>query len=176
MLALKNAVTRLFDSDTCAPALPVAQAATADRNRRLVTDAISKGAELLHGALDSPDNSKYRIKPLLVNNVTKDMEIYYTESFGPSLSILTFKDDIEAVDIANDTEYGLSGAVFSKDLARALRIAQQIQSGAVHINSTTVHDEAILPHGGVKSSGWGRFNAQNGLDEFVMTKTITFGL
>lgn len=112
--------------------------------------------------------------PTVVGGVTQKMEIFHTESFGPSVSLIAIGSDEEAIDVANDTEYGLTGAVFSKNLWRALSIARRIESGAVHINSMTVHDEAGLPHGGIKNSGWGRFNAQAGLEEFLKTKTVTF--
>jgi len=106
--------------------------------------------------------------------VKKDMDLYYTESFGPTVTLLSVSSDEEALKIANDTEYGLSGAVFTKDLTRGLSLAKRIESGAIHINSMSVHDEPTLPHGGMKKSGFGRFNANAGLDEFVRTKTITF--
>ncbi|OCL10827.1 aldehyde dehydrogenase [Glonium stellatum] len=102
------------------------------------------------------------------------MELYRTESFGPSVSVVVVEDEEEAVQVANDTEYGLSGAVFTRDLARGLRVARRIESGAVHINAMTVHDECSLPHGGAKMSGWGRFNANWGIEEFLRLKTITY--
>ncbi|KAK4951118.1 hypothetical protein LTR28_006898 [Elasticomyces elasticus] len=102
------------------------------------------------------------------------MDIFYTESFGPSVALISVKDDEEAIELANDTEYGLSGSVFTEDLRRGLRIAKAIDSGAVHINGMSVHDEAALPHGGVKKSGWGRFNAQWGMEEFLKIKVVTY--
>ncbi len=88
--------------------------------------------------------------------------------------MIAFDTDEEAIEIANDTEYGLSGAVFTENLGRGLKIAKEIDSGAIHINSMSVHDEAMLPHGGVKKSGWGRFNAQWGVEEFQKLKTVTY--
>jgi acyl-CoA reductase-like NAD-dependent aldehyde dehydrogenase len=76
--------------------------------------------------------------------------------------------------MANDTEYGLNSAIFTKDLGRAMHMAKNIRAGAVHINSMTVHDENALPHGGTKSSGWGRFNGLYGLSEWVQTKSVTW--
>lgn len=102
------------------------------------------------------------------------MDIYYEESVGPTVSPIPIKSDKEAIGIANDTEYRLNSAVVSQDLRRALKIAKGIQSGAVHINSMPVHYNLDLPHGGVQSSGWGRFNAQWGLGEFLKTKTAGF--
>lgn len=114
------------------------------------------------------------MRPIILSDVTRDMDIYYTESFGPSVSLLTYSTEAEAVEIANDTEYGLAAAVFTENLTTGLRIAKQIESGAVHINHMTVHDEPRLPHGGSKSSGFGRFGGNWGLDEFLTSKTITF--
>jgi acyl-CoA reductase-like NAD-dependent aldehyde dehydrogenase len=101
------------------------------------------------------------------------MEIYQTESFGPTVSLIEIDSEEEAMRIANDTEYGLSSSVFTEDLRRGLRFAREIETGAVHVNGMTVHDEAGLPHGGTKASGFGRFNSV-GMEEWVRTKTVTF--
>jgi len=111
---------------------------------------------------------------VVVEKVTKDMDLYNTESFGPTVSLYTVASDDAAIELANDTDYGLSAAVYTEDLRRGLRIAKKIKSGAVHINNMSVHDESALPHGGFKSSGYGRFNGLEGLDEWVQTKTITW--
>ena len=86
--------------------------------------------------------------PVVVVGTKKEMDLYYTESFGPTVSVMPVNSEEEALELANDTEYGLSSAVFTKDLGRALRIAKGIESGAVHVNGMTVHDETALPHGG----------------------------
>ncbi|TVY67462.1 Vanillin dehydrogenase, partial [Lachnellula suecica] len=142
-----------------------------ERNQRLVKDAISRGASILHG--DIEDGSEASMTPVAVKGTAKGMDLYYTESFGPTVSIMTVKTEEEALELANDTEYGLAAAVFTRDLGRGLRMAGGIESGAVHINGMTVHDETALPHGGMKASGFGRFGAA-GLDEWVRTKTVTF--
>ncbi|KAJ7678760.1 salicylaldehyde dehydrogenase [Mycena rosella] len=177
--ALQKAVAGFLPAGGPAPVL--VQGPAVFRNRALVADALSKGATLLTGdpEADEPHPetgapSATRLRPLVVDGVTPAMALYRDESFGPSVSIITVADDDEAVAIANDTEYGLSAAVFTKDLGRGLRVARRIESGAVHINSNSVHDEAMLPHGGAKSSGWGRFNAQWGIEEFLRIKTVTF--
>lgn len=141
------------------------------KNQRLLKDAVSKGATVLHG--DHENGNDTKMKPVIVKGITKDMDLFYTESFGPTVSVITVKSEEEALELANDTEYGLSSAIFTRDLGRALRLARQIESGAVHINGMTVHDESNLPHGGMKASGYGRFGA-TGLDEWVRTKTVTF--
>lgn len=170
--ALKSAIEKVFSSKDRAPTL-VATAAV-EKNQKLMRDAVGQGAKVLYGDLDLKDDSLYRMRPIVISDVRKDMEIYYTESFGPTVSLIAVESDEEAIEIANDTDYGLSGSVFTKDLGRGLRIAKEVDSGAVHINSMSVHDEAMLPHGGIKQSGWGRFNAQWGMEEFTKTKTVTY--
>ncbi|CAM1504473.1 Fc.00g020640.m01.CDS01 [Cosmosporella sp. VM-42] len=165
-------IEKLFSSKDDAPVL-VSEAAV-ERNRRLVKDATAKGASVLYGNPEAKESTQTRLRPIVLNNVTEDMEIYHTESFGPTVSMLEIETEEEAIRIANDTAYGLSSAVFTEDLRRGLRIAREIETGAVHINSMTIHDESALPHGGAKSSGYGRFNASSGLREWVRTKTITF--
>ncbi|RDA82952.1 hypothetical protein CP532_0864 [Ophiocordyceps camponoti-leonardi (nom. inval.)] len=150
---------------------------SATRNRDLVSQAADKGAKPLSifsnndAEATQPSN---RMRPVILDNVDTTMDVYRTESFGPSVSLFTFDTEAEAVKLANDTEYGLSAAVFSEDLKAAFRIADALESGAVHINSMTVHDESSLPHGGVKDSGFGRFNGNQGLDEFMYYKTVTW--
>lgn len=170
--ALKSATDKIYAPTADAPLL-IAKPGV-EKNAKLRQDAVSKGAKIIYGDPSSTDPSAYRIRPLIVSDVKKDMDIWYTESFGPTLSLIAIESDEEAISIANDTEYGLSGAVFTESLGRGLKIAKEIDSGAIHINSMSVHDEAGLPHGGVKKSGWGRFNAQWGLEEFVRIKTVSY--
>lgn len=145
-----------------------------EKNKQLVKDAVSKGASLLVGSQDTQESSNTRLRPFVLDKVSKDMDIYKTESFGPTVSIIEIETEEEALQVANDTEYGLSSAVFTEDLRRGLRFAREIETGAVHINSMSIHDESNLPHGGAKSSGFGRFNTSRGLDEWTRTKTVTF--
>lgn len=153
----------------------VAQAATIARNRQLVEEAVSKGATVVYGGHDEQtDNIQpFELPATVVQGVAPVMSLFQTESFGPTVSLIASESNEQAVAMANDTEYGLTAAVFTRDIAKGLSIARQIRAGAVHINSMTVHDEAVLPHGGVKDSGWGRFNADAGLSEFLTTKTVT---
>jgi acyl-CoA reductase-like NAD-dependent aldehyde dehydrogenase len=147
---------------------------SADKNRALIADAVKQGAILEQGTADTVSEVPTRMVPTVIFGVDKSMDIYQTESFGPSVSLFTFKTEDEALELANDTEYGLSAAVFTENLQTGLRMSRHIESGAVHINSMTIHDEYSLPHGGVKSSGFGRFNSYQGLDEFLCTKTVTW--
>ena len=169
---LQEYIDKIFPSDRPAPILITS--AAAEKNRKLVTDATSKGASVLIGNVNGTETSKNMLRPVVLGGVTKDMDIYQTESFGPTVSLLEIETEEEALEIANDTPYGLSSAVFTEDLRRGLRFARRIEAGAVHINSMSVHDEAALPHGGTKASGYGRFNALAGLHQWTWTKNVTF--
>src|SRR5581483_4330040 len=99
--------------------------------------------------------------------------IYSEESFGPVVCIVRVRGVDEAVRVANETEYGLSAAVFGRDVMRALAVARRIQSGMCHINGPTVHDEAQMPFGGAKASGYGRFGGRAVIDQFTELRWIT---
>ncbi|KAL6714151.1 hypothetical protein ACLMJK_008645 [Lecanora helva] len=170
--ALKKAVDEIFGANSPAPIL--VNAPPVKKNKKLVEQALSKGAKIISGDVNATEQSETRMRPIVVEGVTKEMDMYYTESFGPTVSIIAVDSEDEAVQIANDTEYGLSSAVFTEDLATGLRVARQIETGAVHINNMSVHDEPSLPHGGAKASGFGRFNASAGLEEFQRMKTLTW--
>jgi benzaldehyde dehydrogenase (NAD) len=101
------------------------------------------------------------------------MRIYSEESFGPLVTVVPVGGPDEAVAMANDTQYGLSAAVFSADVPAALELAQRIESGICHVNDTTVQDEPQMPFGGVKASGWGRFGGRAALEEFTELRWIT---
>ncbi|CEI64406.1 Vanillin dehydrogenase [Fusarium venenatum] len=169
---LSATIEQVFSSKADAPILVAS--APVEKNKALIKDAIAKGASLVHGNVDAEETSKTRMRPIVVRDVTSEMDIYQTESFGPTVSLIVIETEEEAIKIANDTEYGLSSAVFTSDLQRGLRIAREIETGAVHINNMSVHDESSLPHGGAKGSGYGRFGASAGLEEWTRTKNITF--
>lgn len=165
-------VDKFFPSSADAPILVQSQGVT--RNHELLKDALSKGAEVVVGDAEAKEANAHSMRPVAISGVTPDMDIYMTESFGPTVSLIEVSSEEEALRIANDTEYGLSSAVFTADLRRALRLAHGIETGAVHINSISVHDETGLPHGGAKASGFGRFNTADGLNEWLRTKNITY--
>lgn len=167
-----DAIDAMFGPSNPAPIL--ISPASVSKNHALISDALAKGAFLTAGDLHAETSSSTRMRPIVVENVTKDMDLYRTESFGPTVSVFAVKSEEEAIELANDTEYGLTCAVFTEDLKAGLRVAKQIESGAVHINHMTIHDEPNLPHGGVKMSGFGRFNASQGFEEFLRTKTVTW--
>ncbi len=141
----------------------------AKRVQALVEDARAHGAALpvgLHadGAI---------VQPVIVDGVTPAMRLYGEESFGPVVTVARVDGDDEAVRLSNDSEYGLSAAVFSRDVSRAMQVARRIESGICHINGPTVHDEAQMPFGGVKSSGYGRFGGKASIAEFTELRWIT---
>ena len=136
----------------------------------LVDDAVAKGATLLTGG----ETTLNVVMPAhLVDKVTPDMKLFRDESFGPVVGIIRARDEAHAIELANDTEYGLSAAVFTKDIAKGLTLAKQIKSGICHVNGPTVHDEAQMPFGGVGASGYGRFGGRQGIDSFTETRWIT---
>jgi len=141
----------------------------AQRVKGLIDDAAMKGATLVTGGRQEG----VFVDPAILDNVSPAMRIYHEESFGPVASIIRVNGDDEAVSVANDTEYGLAAAVFSRDVGRALTIAQRLETGICHINSATIHDEPQMPFGGVKSSGYGRFGGKAGIDEFTELRWIT---
>jgi benzaldehyde dehydrogenase (NAD) len=104
------------------------------------------------------------------------MDIYYEESFGPVVSVIRASGDEALLAIANDTEYGLASAVYSQDISRAMGVALRIQAGICHINGATVADEAQMPFGGVKGSGYGRFGGRFGVAEFTDVKWLSIEL
>lgn len=147
----------------------VVNCAAVERLNRLISDAEKKGARILAGGTAET----VLMDATLIDGVTSSMQIYSEESFGPVLSIMRAQDEEDAIRIANDSDYGLSSAVFSQNYNRASSVAQRIESGICHINSPTVQDEAQMPFGGVKSSGYGRFGSKAAIQEFTELRWIT---
>ena len=147
----------------------VVDMSTVDRCNHLIDDALAKGAKLLCGG----KATSTLMPATLLDHVTPDMLIYAEESFGPVKGIVRVSGDDAAVACANDNAYGLSSAVFSRDVARAMNVARRIESGICHINGPTVHDEAQMPFGGVKASGFGRFGGRAGVAEFTELRWMT---
>lgn len=143
---------------------------TIDHLRRLIDDAVAKGAKVIAGGV--PESGTV-MQATIVDHVTPDMALYSDESFGPVTAMIRANDTDHAVQIANDTPYGLAAAVFGRDIQRAMSVARRIESGICHINGPTVGDEAQIPFGGVKSSGYGRFGGGAGMHEFTELRWIT---
>jgi acyl-CoA reductase-like NAD-dependent aldehyde dehydrogenase len=142
---------------------------TVDHVKALIADATAKGAEQVNGG----EADGVLMPAHVVDKVTPAMKLFRDESFGPVVAITRARDEAEAIALANDTDYGLSASVFTRDAGRGLRVARQIKSGICHVNGPTVHDEAQMPFGGVKASGYGRFGGRAGIDAFTELRWIT---
>ncbi len=143
--------------------------AAAARVERLIQDAVDKGATLVAGG----KREGSIMEATVLDHVKPHMDLYYEESFGPVAAVIRAKGDEALVAVANDTEYGLSSAVFSQNINRAVSVAQRIEAGICHINGPTVQDEPQIPFGGVKGSGYGRFGGPYGIAEFTDVKWVT---
>jgi acyl-CoA reductase-like NAD-dependent aldehyde dehydrogenase len=156
-------------SDPNAVVGPMIRPESGARINGLIDDAVAKGADILVGG--HADGAS--MAATIVDNVTPDMSIYDQETFGPITTIVRVSGVDEAIQVANDTEYGLAAAVFGRDTTRALHVANRIQAGHVHVNGATVQNEAQAPYGGTKASGYGRFDGRAVINEFTELKWIT---
>ncbi|MGP0060724.1 MAG: aldehyde dehydrogenase [Beijerinckiaceae bacterium] len=143
--------------------------AAAERMDVLIADAVAKGAIVVAGG----KRKGSIVDATILDRVTPAMRIYKEESFGPVKSVVRVKGVEEAIRVANDTDYGLASAVFGRDIKRALAVAKRVETGICHINGPTVADEAQMPFGGVKASGYGRFGGKAVINEFTDLRWIT---
>lgn len=148
---------------------PMIDARSGERLNHMLEDAVSKGAVVVTGG----EADGARMPATIVDYVKPGMILYGEETFGPVTTIVRVKGDEEAIRVANDTEYGLSSAVFSNNLTRAMAAASRIQAGCVHINGATVQNEPQAPYGGMKNSGYGRFDGRAVIEEFTEIKWVT---
>jgi acyl-CoA reductase-like NAD-dependent aldehyde dehydrogenase len=128
----------------------------------LIDDALAKGARRIASG-----------PAAVIDGVTSQMRLYHDESFGPVVGIIHVADEEEAIRVANDSAYGLSSAVFTRDVVRGLKVARRIRSGICHVNGPTVQDEPQMPFGGVGASGYGRFGGKAGIEAFTELRWIT---
>ena len=152
---------------------PLSSQAQLERVRGYIRKGLQEGAELLAGGAEPPEGvppGGYYVKPTVFGRVSSDMTIAREEIFGPVLSIIAYQDEEDAVRIANDTVYGLAGAVWSRDEARAQRVARRIRAGQVDVNGGAFNMNA--PFGGFKQSGHGREAGVYGLEEFLEYKSL----
>jgi aldehyde dehydrogenase (NAD+) len=164
--------TRVGDPNDAATEIgPMVSQKQWERVQRYIRIGIDSGATLLAGGEGKPDGlDGYFVKPTVFADVTNDMVIAREEIFGPVLSILTYRDEEEAIAIANDTDYGLQAAVIGTDVARAREVAGRLQAGRVLING--LHHEPFAPFGGFKQSGIGREFGTYGLEAYLEPKTV----
>lgn len=169
-LASKAASLHAGDpSDSLSVLGSLIDASAGQRIKALIDDALAKGARLVTGG----QLSGSIMQATLLDGVTRDMRLYHEESFGPVAVVLRGEGDEELLRLANDSEFGLSAAIFSRDVSRALLLAQRVESGICHINGPTVHDEAQMPFGGVKASGYGSFGSKASIDFFTQLRWVT---
>ena len=148
---------------------PMVSAGSGPRLNTVIDDAVAKGAKLVAGG-----KADGAVMPAtILDHVTAEMEIFDYETFGPITTVVRATDTDDAVRLANQTEYGLSAGVFGRDTHRALQVALRIDCGSVHVNGSTVQNEAQAPYGGMKNSGYGRFDGRAVIDEFTELKWIT---
>lgn len=148
---------------------PMISGESGSRLNAMIEDALAKGARIAAGGLAAGAS----MPATIVDFVKPGMRIYDEETFGPVTTVVRAKDTEDAVRIANDTSYGLSSAVFGRDVTRALGVALRIDAGSCHVNGSTVQNEAQAPYGGTKDSGYGRFDGRAVIDEFTELKWIT---
>lgn len=151
---------------------PLISQAQWDRVQGYIQKGVDEGAVIAAGGLGKPEGKEtgYYVKPTVLANVTNDMTVAQEEIFGPVLSIIGYDDEDDAVRIANDSLYGLSGGVWSADKDRAIAVARRMRTGAVDVNGGSFNIAA--PFGGYKQSGYGRENGPYGIDEFLQTKSL----
>jgi aldehyde dehydrogenase (NAD+) len=134
-----------------------------------VKDAVSKGAILLTGG--TYEGRVYR--PTVLTNITKDMQVYREETFGPVAPIISVRDEKEALEVANDNVYGLSAGVITQDLEKAIYLAEGLEAGMVHVNDASIDAEASVPFGGCKGSGQGREGGRYSIEALTQLKWVT---
>jgi acyl-CoA reductase-like NAD-dependent aldehyde dehydrogenase len=148
---------------------PLIDRAPAVKMDEFISDAVAHGGTVVAGG----KRTGSVVEATIIDNVTPAMRVYHEESFGPVKPVIRVRGVDEAVRVANDTEYGLSAAVFGRDIMRAMAVARRIRSGICHINGPTIADEAQMPFGGVGASGYGRFGGKAAIDSFTDLRWIT---
>jgi succinate-semialdehyde dehydrogenase/glutarate-semialdehyde dehydrogenase len=152
---------------------PLINKEAVEKVEKLVEDAVSKGAKVLAGGAPDATGALF-FQPTVLGDVTPDMAVVSEEIFGPVAALQRFETEAEAVQLANDTPFGLAAYLFSQNLSRAWRVAEQLDAGMVGVNDGIFSNE-VVPFGGVKESGLGREGGAEGLEEYLETKYICLG-
>jgi aldehyde dehydrogenase (NAD+) len=148
---------------------PIINQKQLDKIKAQVDDAVKKGAKVLTGGT----HKGLFYEATVLERVTRDMSVFRDETFGPVAPLITVKSDDEAVAMANDTEYGLSAGIITRDEQRGLALAKRLDTGMAHINCSSVNDEPWIPFGGAKGSGLGRHGGSGSVNAFTETRWIT---
>lgn len=149
---------------------PQVNQAAADRQHALIQDAITKGATVLTGG-GAPDGRV--VPPTVLAGITPQMRIHADEIFGAATTVYAVDGPEKAVELANDTEYGLTAGVIAEDLRAGLAVANRLRTGIVHVNDQPVNDEPFAPFGGIHNSGYGKFGGDAGIASFTETRWVT---
>lgn len=148
---------------------PLINERQAQRLDATVEAAIEDGARpLLRGSVAGA-----LMEPVVLADVTPAMSVAHVEMFGPAVCVMRFDSEEEAIKVANDTPFGLSGAIHTQNIERGVRLARLVDTGMIHINDATIHDEPIIPFGGEKESGLGRLNGEYSLDAFTSVRWVS---
>lgn len=153
---------------------PLIHGRAVDKVREHVKDAQDKGAKLTVGGSHLPDVGDNFFEPTVLTGMNSEMALASEETFGPVAGLFPFKSEAEVVKLANDTNVGLAGYVYSRDSARIYRVAEHLEVGMIGVNTGLISD-TVSPFGGVKESGFGREGSLYGIEEFQTIKTITLG-
>ncbi len=138
-----------------------------------LSDAIAKGAEIVTGGSRHARGGTF-FEPTVITGVTRGMQVQHEETFGPIAPLFEFETEEEAVELANDTEFGLAGYFYAKDISRVWRVAERLETGMVGINTGLISTE-VAPFGGIKQSGQGREGSKYGADDYLELKYMCFG-
>jgi succinate-semialdehyde dehydrogenase/glutarate-semialdehyde dehydrogenase len=152
---------------------PLVNRAAVEKVAQHISDAVSKGAAVQTGG-SAPQSAGFFFQPTVLSGVSADMIVSREETFGPLAPVIEFASEEDAVGLANNTEFGLSGYFFSRDVGRVLRVAQKLQVGMVGVNTGKI-SAAEAPFGGVKESGYGLEGSCYGLGEYQSVKSVTIG-
>lgn len=159
--------------DTTTTNGPLVNAVAVKKVNSQVRDAISKGGKLLIGG-SAPDRPGFFYEPTVITNATKDMDFATDETFGPLAAVYPFDTEEDVIQLANDTDYGLAGYFYTRNLSRAMRVSQAMECGMFGVN-TGLMTAAEAPFGGIKESGVGIEGSRYGIAEYQNIKGITFG-
>jgi succinate-semialdehyde dehydrogenase/glutarate-semialdehyde dehydrogenase len=152
---------------------PLVNAAAVAKVQEHVDDAVAKGGKIEFGG-KPPAGEGFHFTPTVISNASPDMNVASEETFGPLAPIFAFEKEEDAIRLSNDTEFGLAGYFFSRDISRCMRVAAKLQVGMVGVNTGKI-SAAEAPFGGVKESGYGREGSLYGLEEYQVIKSITIG-
>lgn len=151
---------------------PLVNRSSLENIESIVKESVRNGAEIITGG-DRMENRGYFYAPTIIKNVSPKMRIAQEEVFGPVAPIITVDSEAEAIELANDTKYGLGASIWTRDIDKAERYSKQMQAGIVTVNNVVISDPRV-PFGGVKNSGFGRELSRYGMLEFVNIKSTRF--